>query len=82
MKTLNNIWDLEQLTNHNLKEIAFELDYSLYSENTVDYNNKNKADLVGAIHNTLLNEGLSDMTEMIDHLIELVKEERITLTNH
>tara|TARA_R110002050_G_scaffold139979_1_gene264587 strand:+ start:3963 stop:4211 length:249 start_codon:yes stop_codon:yes gene_type:complete len=82
MKTLHNIWDLEQLTNHTLKEIAFELDYILYSECTMNYNPMTKADLVGSIHMTLLEEGKNDMTEMIDYLIELVKDGRLELTNH
>jgi len=82
MKTLHNIWDLEQLTNHTLKEIAFELDYILYSECNINYNPMNKADLVGSIHMTLLEEGKTDMTDMIDYLIELVKDGRMELTNH
>jgi hypothetical protein len=82
MKTLHNIWDLEQLSNHNLKEICFELDYILYSECVMNYNPMNKTDLVSGIYTTLLNNGLSDMTEMIDYLIGLVKDGRMELTNH
>ena len=82
MKTLHNIWDLEQLTNHNLKEIAFELDYILFSECVMNYNPMNKIELVSSIYNTLLGENLDDMTDMIDYLIELVKDEQMTLTNH
>jgi hypothetical protein len=82
MKTLHNIWDLEQLTNHTLKEIAYELDYILYSECHMNYNPMNKTDLVCSIYTTLLEEGKNDMTEMLDYLIELVKDGRLELTNH
>ncbi len=82
MKTLHNIWELTQLTNHNLKEICFELDYMLYSECNMNYNPMNKTELVGSLYNTLLEEGCEDETTMIDYLLELVKEGKITLTNH
>ena len=48
----------------------------------MNYNPMNKIDLVSSIYNTLLGENLSDMTDMIDYLIELVKDEQMTLTNH
>ncbi len=79
MKTLHNIWDLEQLTNHNLKEIAFELDLILTSENTINYNYYNKTDLVSSIYTTLIDECGEDM---IDYLIRLVRDGRMELTNH
>ena len=82
MNTLHNIWELTQLTNHNLKEICFELDYMLYSECNMNYNPMNKTELVGSLYNTLLEEGCEDETTMIDYLLELVKEGKITLTNH
>lgn len=82
MKTLHNIWELTQLTNHNLKEICFELDYMFYSECNMNYNPMNKTELVGSLYNTLLEEGCEDETTMIDYLLELVKEGKITLTNH
>ena len=82
MKTLHNIWDLEQLTNHNLKEIAFQLDRILTSENTMNYNYMNKTDLVSSIYTTLIDECGEDMTEMIDYLYRLVKDGRMELTNH
>jgi len=82
MKTLYNIWDLEQLSNHNLKEIAFQIDKILTSENTINYNYYNKADLVGSIYTTLIDECGEDMTEMIDYLIRLVKDGSMELTNH
>tara|TARA_R110002153_G_scaffold131800_4_gene280780 strand:+ start:1098 stop:1349 length:252 start_codon:yes stop_codon:yes gene_type:complete len=83
MKTLNNIWDLEQLPNYTLKEIAFELDFFLTTENVLNYNPMNKTDLVCSIYTTLEEGRLAtNMTEMIDYLIGLVKEEKITITNH
>lgn len=82
MKTLHNIWDLEQLSNHNLKEIAFQIDRILTSENTINYNYYNKTDLVCSIYTTLTDECGEDMTEMIDYLIRLVKDGSIELTNH
>tara|TARA_Y100000033_G_scaffold6610_1_gene5495 strand:+ start:3142 stop:3273 length:132 start_codon:yes stop_codon:yes gene_type:complete len=42
----------------------------------------NKTELVGSICNTLFEEGCDDETTMIDYLLELVKECKITLTNH
>ena len=83
MKTLNNIWDLEQLPNYTLKEIAFELDFFLTTENVLNYNPMNKTDLVCSIYTTLEEGRLAtNMTEMIDYLIGLVKEEKITITNN
>jgi|TARA_R100000482_G_C5099353_1_gene134860 hypothetical protein len=82
MKTLHNIWELTQLSNHTLKEIGFELDLHLYGECPINYNYMNKTELVGSICNTLFEEGCDDETTMIDYLLELVKECKITLTNH
>ena len=82
MKTLHNIWDLEQLSNQNLKEIAFQLDLILTSENTINYNYYNKTELVSSIYTTLIDECGEDMTEMIDYLYRLVKDGSMELTNH
>lgn len=82
MKTLQNIYELQQLTNHNLKEISFELDRFLTSENTIDYNYSNKTELVSGIYATLETEGIKEETEMIDYLIGLVREGSIELENH
>tara|TARA_R110000803_G_scaffold73400_1_gene137238 strand:+ start:294 stop:542 length:249 start_codon:yes stop_codon:yes gene_type:complete len=82
MKTLHNIWDLEQLSNYTLREIAFELDLHLYGIEGGNYNSLNKSKLVGVIYNELRYNHLTDMTEMIDYLIGLVKEEKITLESH
>jgi len=82
MKTLHNIWDLDQLTNNTLVEISFELDKLYYGQYEVNYRSYNKSSLVDNIYNELLEEGKSDMTDMIDYLIELVKDDKITLPNH
>ena len=37
MKTLHNIWDLEQLTNNTLIEISYELDKLHYGQYDVNY---------------------------------------------
>jgi hypothetical protein len=82
MKTLHNIWDLKQLANNTLVEISFELDKLYYGQYEVNYRAFNKASLVDNIYNELLEEGKADMTDMIDYLIELVKDGKITLPNH
>ncbi len=82
MKTLHNIWELEQLSNYTLKQICFDLDYILYSENEVNYNYCNKAELVGNIASELSNIGISCSAEQIDYLLKLVKEGDMELENH
>jgi len=82
MKTLQNIYELQQLSNHNLKEISFELDRLLTSENTIDYNYSNKTDLVCGIYTSLESEGIDDETDMIDYLIGLVRDGSMELENH
>jgi len=83
MKTLHNIWDLEQLTNNTLIEISFELDKIYHGQYEINYRYFTKADLIDNICNELENNGVNyDMTDMIDYLIELVKDGKITLPNH
>jgi len=90
MKTLHNIWELQQLSNNTLKEICFALDYYLSSECTINYNSYNKIKLCSNIVDTLfLDKDVLFEGKMIEHegeaicyLEHLVKIGAIELTNH
>tara|TARA_R110002072_G_scaffold301472_1_gene481282 strand:+ start:945 stop:1217 length:273 start_codon:yes stop_codon:yes gene_type:complete len=90
MKDLHNIWELAQLPNNTLKEICFELDYFLLSENTINYNSYNKTKLCSNIVDMLFldenvlfeGEMIQDEGDAICYLEHLVKIDAIELTNH